>query len=96
LAKKGVGYILVDSKGRSLRNLSNHPVDKNLTKEVVDIVSKYEEVDYETYKSIKAKYPHNISEFVSLMLNNNLTFMPRPFRIQKMPADISYDILLGP
>jgi len=95
LHEKGLGYILVDSNGRSLRNLSTHHVHESLINKILDLINKNGEVDYSTYKELAKQHQLKTPDFISLMVHNNLTFMPRPFRIWKLPSDLSYTPLLG-
>lgn len=94
LHNKGIGFILVDSHGRSLKNLSTYPTYNEIAERILGIIREKGEVDYSTYKELTKDTKIRTPEFISTMVHYNLTFMSRPFRIWRLPNELSYDFLL--
>jgi len=95
LHKKGMGYILTDSNGRSLKNLSTEPPSEHIEQKLLDYIDQNGKLNYETYKTLVDGKKLNQSAFISFIVHNDLAFRLRPFTISRLPEELSFKMLLG-
>ena len=94
LHASGLGYVMCSAQGASLNTLSKTDYDQCLGNALLDLIDRKGSIRYRQYKNIVDERPFSVRELVSFIVRNNLSFAQYPFRINKMPPDLSFQRLL--
>lgn len=96
LQPRGIGYLLVDSRGRTLKDLAMFPYDTELAQEI----EKRLNIGYMTFKDVKeiilsVSGRFEFSSFVSMIVNRDWGVSQSPVCISKLALNLSFKPLLS-
>jgi hypothetical protein len=96
LQPRGIGYLLVDSRGRTLKDLAMHPYDTELAQSIEDRFQN----GYIAFNDVKdiilsASGKFDFSSFVSMVINRDWGVSESPVFVSKLVSNLSFKPMLS-
>ena len=95
LHPKGIAFVMLDSRGQSLRNfpiINNSVISRE--KKLLSALDKYGDLTYIQYKHFLNGDLFSTREFVGFIVRNDLSFSLKPFNITRLPKGLSFSSLI--
>ncbi|MCI1301343.1 TnsA endonuclease N-terminal domain-containing protein [Acetobacter sp.] len=91
LEPRGIGYLLVDSTGRSLSDFAKIPYEKSVAEEI-EAAFCAEAVPFHIVKNIiiRLSGKFSITAFISMVINRDWSVTETPVMISRLPASLSF------
>ena len=94
LHEKGIGYLMVDSRGRSLQTLSKRDYRSQTAAKILSAIHENGVIKYKAYKSLISGEIFSPLDLYSLIIRENLALQVKPFRLSKLPDSLEFAPLL--
>lgn len=96
LQPRGIGYLLVDSSGRTLAELAGHPYDRAIAEKLEALFSKGA-VPFRVARDLLSRPSgqFDFAAFISMVVNRDWAVTQMPVTISRLPTGSSFRPLLG-
>lgn len=91
---QGIGFLFVDARGKTLKDLTNIAVSKAIENDLLSIIDKNKIITYKEYKEFKKKNEISFGQFASIVIRNDLSHSRQPFRLSRLDKKLSFKPLL--
>lgn len=93
LHNKGLGYLMVDSWGRSLKTIGAGIVNKNISQDILIAINNEGNLNYDAYKKVLNGRDFTDTAFISFVAQNDLSYCKNPFGLALLSNDLSFQKL---
>ncbi|MEH3145230.1 MAG: hypothetical protein PGN34_07740 [Methylobacterium frigidaeris] len=96
LRPRGIGYLLVDSRGRTLADLARHPYDAAIAEDLGHLMSRAA-LSFGAAKRLLVERSgrFDFGAFVSMVINRNWSATEAPVGLSRLPEELSFRPMLG-
>ena len=94
LHKRGLGYLLVDARGRSLRTLADCEPNEPVEQKVLHEIDARGELKHQAYWALIEDEDFKMMQFMSLVVRHDLSFTRFPFRLARLKDGLTFKSLI--
>ena len=94
LHDKGIGYLMTNQTGRTLRDVAKIDVNNEAERNLLNLVDQYGLVDLRSYKKYRLEHEITFGQFASIVVRNDLAHSRQPFRLSRLENELTFSRLL--
>ncbi|MDJ0840154.1 MAG: hypothetical protein QNK37_26820 [Acidobacteriota bacterium] len=94
LAEQGIGFALCTREGKGPKDLAAHGVSKKKKTALLSLVDDKGTVSWCDYQRLAEEQDLSEEDLISLVLNEDLALQKNPFRLSRLPEELSFRSLI--